>query len=276
MIIDFAYRLIRKKFNKNLFYLLKNKIVQPKRADAFIDIAEKYINTINVKNKIVSEIGGGDQLYTPIYLIYAGAREVIVVEPCIGENLKQQLAQYQAEIEKKFPHKISREELVKRIKIYKQGVDEKNLLINYPEKIDVIFSHTTLEHVPDLNQTFKNFNLWLKKQGQMYHIVDFSDHLYHPFMPTPLKFLLNKKFRHLKYSRKTWKKVNDQKTCYMNRKLLPHYKKLVRDYDFEIINISASPAPMRVNIHPDVLAGLKNINPDDLKIANIEILLKKN
>ena len=69
MIIDFAYRLIRKKFNKNLFYLLKNKIVQPKRADAFIDIAEKYINTINVKNKIVSEIGGGDQLYTPIYLI---------------------------------------------------------------------------------------------------------------------------------------------------------------------------------------------------------------
>ncbi|MBU4332068.1 class I SAM-dependent methyltransferase [Patescibacteria group bacterium] len=255
---------------------MKKKIAKPKSAKSFVAIAEQYVNALSVPNKTVIEVGAGNQLYTALYLIYSGAKKVIVIEPCIDKNATKQLTQYAVEIEKLFPDKIVKEELFGKIKIYKKGADEKNLLSDYNGKIDTIFSHTTLEHIPDLNQIFKNFNQWLKNSGTMYHVVDFVDHLYYPFSSLPLlKFLFNNKFRHLQYSPKTWKRVNDQKTCFMNRKLLPHYRKLAQKYDFEIKSIKSQAAQIKVKIHDDILMGLENINPRDLNAAKIEIVFRK-
>lgn len=44
------------------------------------------------------------------------------------------------------------------------------------ESVDVILSHSVLEHVMDISNTYPTLNLWLKPSGMMSHQIDFESH----------------------------------------------------------------------------------------------------
>jgi len=45
-----------------------------------------------------------------------------------------------------------------------------------PGSIDVVISHAVLEHVVDLEGTYRALSLWLKAGGMMSHQIDFTSH----------------------------------------------------------------------------------------------------
>ncbi len=73
------------------------------------------------------------------------------------------------------------------------------------KSIDVIFSHSVLEHVNDLEQLIMDLKKYIKPNGTMIHVVDYRDH----FFKYPFHFLL--------YSKKTWNK-------YLNPGDLPRWR----------------------------------------------------
>jgi hypothetical protein len=75
--------------------------------------------------------------------------------------------------------------------------------------LDLIFSQAVLEHVDDLNETYKAMFLWLKSGAYASHVIDFTAHGLSPFWNG-----------HWAYSPSEWRLVRGRREFLLNREPL--------------------------------------------------------
>ena len=92
--------------------------------------------------------------------------------------------------------------------------------------IDMIFSQAVLEHVNDLNETYKAMFLWLKRGGVMSHQIDFKSHS------------TSKNWNgHWAYSDYEWNILNGGGNHLINREPLSTHIELLKENGFNVISV---------------------------------------
>jgi SAM-dependent methyltransferase len=92
------------------------------------------------------------------------------------------------------------------------------------ESVDMILSHSVLEHVDDLEATYKAFALWLKPKGWISHQIDFRSHG------------LSKEWNgHWAYSDWLWRIIVGRRPYLINRQPCSTHLTLVKENGFEIL-----------------------------------------
>lgn len=192
-----------------------------------------------------------------------------------------------------FPNHILRDERIKNSLIEKKSMIIKKILNNevasnqkllsidyfcpwYDSKVisdtsvDMIFSQAVLEHVDDLENTYKAMSRWLKKGGIMSHQIDFKSHGTSEFWNG-----------HWKYSALKWKVLKGRRKFLINRAPLSKHIELHEKNGFKIISV------IRVNTYPDKIykgainrnhlaPEFQNISEEDLNATHAHILSQKN
>ena len=90
--------------------------------------------------------------------------------------------------------------------------------------VDMIFSHSVLEHVMDLQNTYKALHLWLKPGGIMSHQIDLSSHGY------------SEKWNGFRsYSDLLWKIIEGKRPYRLNQQPYSKHISILEDNGFEIL-----------------------------------------
>lgn len=130
--------------------------------------------------------------------------------------------------------------------------------------VDVIISHSVLEHVVDLNATYHALSSWLKPHGLMSHQIDFTSH-----------GLSDKWNGYRGYSELLWKIIAGKHTYLINRQPYSVHIKIIKSCNFEIIcelkNYRKDPGIERRQL----ASRWKFISDDDLSCSGAFIQAKK-
>ncbi|MHA1250169.1 MAG: class I SAM-dependent methyltransferase [Candidatus Helarchaeota archaeon] len=212
-----------------------------------------YINTVfrdyikygkikskDLNQKVVLEIGPGDNFGVALNFLIEGASKVICIDkfyPLRSKNKEIKFYHYFRnslnENKKKIFDNIIR--FNKNIKINQQKLEyhfgigiEDALKILKPNSIDIIVSRSVLEHIYNINSAMNVINELLVPGGLMIHKIDFRDHKMFSFKHHSLEFLTIPKPLYTlmtKYSGKP------------NRKLMNYYYFKVKElkYNFNIL-----------------------------------------
>lgn len=247
--------------------------------ESFRKVVNRYIQEVSVENKTILEVGPGNQLVTAILLLLNGAERVFLIETNFHLDKALQFTK------KIFADKIGEEKLksyLKKITPLRYKIDRPfdiEVLDMLVKKIDIVVSHAVLEHVNDLDTAFKNFSLILKKHGDMFHLVDLSDHTYHIFERYAfinLNILGRQALNHLRYSNHLFRLLDDSKICPMNRELLPTYIRLCSKYNIEIRRLNTTPFVRKAIIHNDILEKIDHASrtPQFINIRGFDLAAK--
>ena len=90
-----------------------------------------------------------------------------------------------------------------------------------PGTIDLILSHSVLEHVADLEATYSACAHWLRHGGWMSHQIDFSDH-----------GMTRTWNGHLAYSPSLWRIVTARRKELLNRRMISEHLAALEKYGF--------------------------------------------
>jgi hypothetical protein len=91
------------------------------------------------------------------------------------------------------------------------------------ESVDLVLSHSALEHVVNLEQTYQALHSWLRRKGMMSHQIDFQSHG------------ISKKWNgYRKYSEVMWKIMMGKRTFLINRQPHSVHIDLMKKYGFTI------------------------------------------
>jgi len=143
-----------------------------------------------------------------------------------------------------------------------------NDLIN-KESVDLIFSQAVLEHVKNLDFTYKAMSLWLKKGGLMSHQIDFQSHL-----------TASEWNGHWAYSSLEWKILNRNQEYSINREPLSTHLQLMKKYGFSIISIYPS-TEYHANYYTESILRnnlneqFKNLTDEDLETVKCHVIAQK-
>jgi hypothetical protein len=132
-----------------------------------------------------------------------------------------------------------------------------------PESIDMIFSQAVLEHVEDLEHTYRTFYRWLKNDGFMSHQIDFGCH-----------HLAKQWNGHWAFSDLAWKLIKGKRPYLLNREPYSTHKKLLEQTGFEIVyevKTSDSSGLAREQLSP----GFQQLSEEDLVTRTVHIFARK-
>lgn len=93
-----------------------------------------------------------------------------------------------------------------------------------PNSVELIFSHSVLEHVTNLDDTYQAFASWLQPRGWMSHQVDFTAH----YVAKPWN-------AHWSISDLEWKLIIGKRPYLLNRQPVTVHEELLKKNNFEII-----------------------------------------
>ncbi len=131
------------------------------------------------------------------------------------------------------------------------------------ESVDMIYSQAVLEHVDDLEFTYRTLYYWLKKGGSMSHQIDFTSH--------KITAVWN---GHLSYSDFTWRLIRGQRPYLLNRQLLSTHIGLLKNTGFRVVAVI--PVKGKNGLARNQLSNkYKNISEEDLTVSSAHILSKK-
>jgi len=277
MLFDVPYKLFRKVLPQVVYGGAIKKVFGRQKEFEHLDHFEFIYNHychkgLNFKDKTVLELGAGNQIYTALFFIHEGAKKVILVDPKI--DFDQQARDKAIEdfmIFKKSSNNIS--DFLDKIEFH-PGLE--SLPQEYISGIDLICSYTVLEHIKDLRSMFLMCKKLINQTGSIFHEVDLTDLIYHFFNRYKrLKSLWLKRMAfHLRYSNKMFSVLNDNK-CYMNRKMLPDYLKIIEQAGLHVKELQKNPLTTMVRAHKDLKVNDNSKNAEDCKIGTFGILLAK-
>jgi hypothetical protein len=112
-----------------------------------------------------------------------------------------------------------------------------------PDSVDMIFSQAVLEHVDDLEETYKAMFSWLKQGGVTTHQIDFKCH-----------GLADEWNGHWKFSDLTWKLVRGRRPYLINRKPYSSHRLLLEQTGFKLMHKQQAKSESTV--------GVKNLSSD--------------
>lgn len=277
---DILYKYSRKVMSPQLYKKLQLSFLGRLRTwdtiNTYKSIFEQYKkNTpFELRDKVVVEIGTGPQLFTALYFLQHGAKQVIVVDPKISEDwYKEQLCSFLDKFREQNPaFSLSADDVKSKIVVES---DLNQIDRSYEGNIDLLVSHLVLEHFDSLPTFFRNLQRLLAINGVSYNLVDLTDHTYHPFGKFKLfeKIPVSRSFFHLRYSDTKFRYLNDSK-CYMNRKLLPVYIEMAQEYGF-VAEIDNRVFALKAKIHKDVMNSFKSRDNKDIHTASFSISLQR-
>jgi hypothetical protein len=93
-----------------------------------------------------------------------------------------------------------------------------------PESVDVALSHSVLEHVSDLEGTYRSLVLWLKRGGRMSHQIDFTSH-----------GMAREWNGHWTTSERVWKIASGRRPFLINRHPCSEHVDLMRKNGFKLL-----------------------------------------
>jgi hypothetical protein len=278
--LDIMYKLFRKGMPQKLYRIIQlspfGRAKNWERFETYKVIFEDYkkFTHLDLKNKVVAEIGTGNQFYTALFFLHNGADTVIAVDPkittsSIGEIIEKTIDIFKAH---DCTFSLSIEEVKNRIVI---ASDISCIKTEYNNSIDILLSHLVLEHVPSVDVFMCHCNRLLSETGISYNIIDLSDHTYHIFIKYMFtKNIFNRRaLFHLRYSDKVFKMINDDK-CFMNRVLLPLYLEYANKHDL-VAEILQRNRFRKVKIHHDILKKFASRKEEDLYITSFHLKLTK-
>jgi SAM-dependent methyltransferase len=277
--IDYFYKLLRKSLSKSLYSFISSSEIGRggnwRKPETFFHIFDKYQNSLkgNIEDKVVLEIGSGDQFFTAFCFLEAGAKTVILTEPKLDKSEQNLKSCFNAFKNTNRYFRLQYEQVCENILSFS---DLSSIPAIFSDKIDFICSHQVLEHFESLETYFEALVNFLRKDGIAYNSVDLSDHTYHVLEKYRLTHNISqqRKLYHLRYSIKTFAKINDNK-CYMNRILLPEYLAIAHKYKLnsEVIGKRLLEKPEK-NIHQDILDKF-NYSKANLNVTHFEIIFNK-
>lgn len=129
--------------------------------------------------------------------------------------------------------------------------------------INMIFSQAVLQHIDDLEITYKNMSQWIEPGGLMSHTIDFKS------MGSSGKW-----YGHWEYSDFEWKIVRGRKKFYINRAPYSIHAHLMKINNFKIIcEIKTFSEP--INNKRMLAKQFKQLSEEDLSTSNLFIQAKK-
>jgi SAM-dependent methyltransferase len=278
---DFCYKLARKSTPRFFYEVFRSSYFGRRKFLENIDIYREHflkyqeVAQTGFTNKIVLEVGSGDQIFTALFFLNQGCRRVIIVDPKIeiidnAERLASAISVFKAACPQ---FSMSESEVKERI------LTEKNcckIADSFNNGIDFIFSHTVLEHFQDLDEFYSNVRRLLAQDGVSFNKVDLSDHTYHIFSRFKFSHPLARwgRLSHLRYSDKTFALLNDPK-CYMNRKPLPLYCQKAKAYNLKCRITEKELFDRAVKVHKDVVKELDAFDKEDINVLQFWMFLEK-
>lgn len=131
------------------------------------------------------------------------------------------------------------------------------------ESIDLIISHSVLEHVTDLENTYKAFSMWLKPKGMMSHQIDFKSH-----------HLAKEWNGYWAYSELLWKIIVGKRLCMINRQPSSRHLALLEKNGFEILSMLKNRKPDGIK-RSQLSLKWENISEDDLTCSGMFLQVTK-
>lgn len=129
--------------------------------------------------------------------------------------------------------------------------------LNVVEKasVDMAFSQAVLEHVDDLDTTYRMMQLWLKDDAYMSHQVDFKSH-----------GTASQWNGHWAHSDLTWKLIRGRRPYLLNREPYSTHLNYLKKYGFDKVfeKTVESPSPIGLS---DVAERFKSMTGADIKTS---------
>lgn len=273
---DILYKLLRKSLPGGFYGAISRSVFGRdknwKRIGTYSAIFDYYRDKgLDFSGKTVLEVGGGDQLYTSLFFLKAGARKVLLVEPKL-ELTRERLAPALERFTGLVGGGPSLEAAMAAIHGFK---DLSEIPPSLDRQADLILSHLVLEHFHDLDGFFSHVSRLLSESGVSHNRVDLSDHTYHVFGKYPLlrEMATKRSLHHLRYPEWVFGLVNDPK-CYMNRRLLPEYMELSARHGLRVENLSTRMLS-GAKVHADLLARHRDSRPEDFRVVEFSMDLRK-
>lgn len=164
--------------------------------------------------------------------------------------------------EKRLQHALEKSR-IERIRDSINYPQRNNLVIQYKvpwydasvlrkESVDMIYSQAVLEHVDDLQNTYKSMNLWLKSTGYISHQIDFKCH-----------GTADKWNGHWAYSDFIWKLIRGKRSYLLNREPHSTHIAILKEEGFRVVCDKKIKSKSVLTID-DLVPRFKSISADDL------------
>jgi len=132
-----------------------------------------------------------------------------------------------------------------------------------PGTVDVILSHAVLEHVVDLERTYRALSLWLKPGGMMSHQIDFTSHG------------VTKEWNGYRaYPEILWKIIAGRRPYLINRQPCSVHVHLMERYGFTIVSALKQQRPDGIQ-RSQLSSRWKSISDDDLACSDLFVQARK-
>jgi len=126
--------------------------------------------------------------------------------------------------------------------------------------VDMIYSQAVLEHVDDLENTYRAMNLWLKPQGHMSHQIDFKCH-----------YTADQWNGHWAHSDFTWRVIRGRQAYLLNRQALSDHRRLLAESGFCVVCEQKVTTESHL-ARKDLAPRFASLSDEDLTTSGVYIL----
>jgi hypothetical protein len=225
----------------------------------------------------LAELGPGDSIGVGLAALLSGVDRYYALDVVRFSNTGSNLAIFDelAALSKARDPSVS-DERTSRIRgaIADPGSDHAGVTIKYivpwsdiraiePGSVDAIVSHAVLEHVVDLESTYRVLALWLKPGGMMSHQIDFTSH-----------GTAEKWNGYRAYPEFLWKTILGRRPYLINRQPCSVHLDLLKKNGFEIVSTKRVDRTDGIR-RSQLSRHWKSISDDDLACSDLTVQARK-